>query len=50
MVDDDLPTKGTEVGEYLLYAIDLIISKKVDIKSPPAIIVFPDRSYFSTRI
>jgi hypothetical protein len=46
---DSLLTEGTEVRDYLLYAIDIMIDKKVDLGNLPPTIVFPGPSCFSTR-
>jgi len=45
-----LPYEGSEVGEYIQYAARLYLDHKADLKNLPPMIIFSDRSYFSTGI
>lgn len=45
---NEMPYEGSELGDYIHYAATLYIDKKADLKNLPPMIIFPDRSYFST--
>ena len=44
----ELPLEGTEVNDNFRYAVDIYLSHKANLKNLPPMIIFPDRSYFST--
>jgi hypothetical protein len=46
--DTDWPYKASEIDELFRVVVSLFLDHKVDLEAPPPLIVFPDRSYFST--
>ena len=44
----ELPFKGTEISEYLSYAVRLYIEHGIKLRHPRPLIIFPDRSFFSS--
>ena len=44
----DWPYRGTEIDDYFVRAINLYIDNNVDLANPTPLIVFPDKSYFSS--
>lgn len=46
--DQELPYKSSEIGEYLSYAASLFVEHRINLKHPTPLIIFPDRSFFST--
>jgi hypothetical protein len=48
--DADWPYKTSEIDEYFRFVVSLFLDHKVDLEAPPPLIVFPDRSYFSTSL
>lgn len=44
----ELPYKDTEISEYLRYAANLYTEHGISLKRPAPLIIFPDRSFFST--
>jgi hypothetical protein len=44
----EIPYGASEIGDYFNYAIKLFLDHKVDLGNPPPLIIFPDKSYFST--
>jgi len=44
----ELPYKDTEIAEYLSYAARLYIENRIKLRHPVPLIIFPDRSFFST--
>lgn len=45
----ELPYRSSEISEYLSYAADLFVGHGISLKRPVPLIIFPDRSFFSTR-
>lgn len=41
-----LPRGETEIDDYFLYAANIYLDKKADLKKLPPMIIFPDRTYF----
>lgn len=46
--DADWPYKASEIDEHFKVVVSLFLDHKVDLGAPPPLIVFLDRSYFST--
>jgi len=46
----DWPYKASEIDEYFKFAVSLFLDHKVDLGSPTPLIIFPDKSYFSTNL
>lgn len=46
--DADWPYKASEIDEYFNVAINLFLDHKVELGNPPPLIIFPDKSSFST--
>jgi hypothetical protein len=48
MKDQELPYKSSEIREFLSYAADIYVEHGISLKRPVPLIIFPDRSFFST--
>lgn len=46
--DAEMPYQRSDIGDYFNYAIKLFLEHKVDLMNPPPLIIFPDKSPFST--
>jgi hypothetical protein len=46
----DWPYKASEIDEYFKFAVSIFLDHKVDLGSPPPLIIFPDKSYFSPNL
>ena len=46
--DPELPYRSSEIREYLSYAASLFVEHRISLKRPVPLIIFPDRSFFST--
>jgi len=46
----DWPYKASKIDEYFRFAVSLLLDHKADLGSPPPLIVFPDKSYFSPTL
>jgi len=44
----ELPYRSSEIREYLSYAASLFVEHRISLKRPTPLIIFPDRSFFST--
>jgi hypothetical protein len=46
--DAQMPYEGSQIDEYFSYALKLYLDHNQEIGNLPALVIFPDKSYFST--